>query len=177
MQSTPPSSALEGRATGRHARGQRLCETRAFVEQQRCPESTLKCELRQTFARSMDPVGVHALACCPSLPLRSRRLPGSASLRLAVPLRCHPRSRAGMASVLRTVSRRYPGDCITGIPARPRPVVNAYTAGRRIYYFSAHMRRDAAFTILTLKAHSGIGVGMRCRSAAFQGGATGTRSG
>ena len=35
-------------------------EARAFIEQQRCPESTLKCELRQAFARSEDPVGVHA---------------------------------------------------------------------------------------------------------------------
>ena len=29
-----------------------LCETRTFIEQRRCPESTLKCELRQTLARS-----------------------------------------------------------------------------------------------------------------------------
>src|SRR6056297_3491044 len=48
-------------------RCQCLCETRAFIEQQRCSESTLKCEIRQAFARSRGGVGVHALACCPSL--------------------------------------------------------------------------------------------------------------
>ena len=94
--------------------------------------------------------------------------------------------------------RRYPGGCITGIPARPRleatlmrrdaaftiatrlcggtphlPSQRAYAARRRIYYRNALMRRDAAFTILTHKAHSGIGVGVRYRSAAFQGGAGG----
>ena len=73
--------------------------------------------------------------------------------------------------------RRYPADCITGIPARPRLVVNAYAARRRIYYLNAHTRRDAAFTIARHKAHSGIAAGVRYRSAAFQDDATGTRSG
>ena len=59
--------ALEVSIRGVSRRRNGLCEIWAFIEQQRCPECTLKCELRQTFARSEDPVGVHALACCPEL--------------------------------------------------------------------------------------------------------------